>query len=171
MLAIVLCPGPSLSKLEAIPPCARSIAINRAATKFEADIWAAMDYPILRDYHKKVLGNPGLFTFSTTWQDIGHRLKRFPKVYLREELEGWWGGKLPFKTFPASLVFAGWMGATEIDVYGCDWEGNKDFDGVVAGESRTDDRWLAEKKMCGEVIADLSKRGVTVRRMNLVSQL
>ncbi len=163
MLAVILCPGPSLAKLEAIPECDLSIAINRAAIRFPVDFWAAMDYPILKKHRDEIRGEPRLFTFSQTWKDVGHRLKSFPRVYLREELEIWWGGKLPFKTFPASLVFAAWWGAREIEVYGCDWAGNLDFDGTVAGEDRSDDRWALERKMCGEVIETLKGRGVHVQ--------
>jgi len=59
------------------------------------------------------------------------------------------------------------LGATEIDVYGADWSGTRDFDGHADPRNRRDEkRWEDERKTFAELAAVLAERGIVLRRIN-----
>lgn len=64
-----------------------------------------------------------------------------------------------------AVLLAFSLGATTIDVYGADWTGTRDYDGVEAGENRTPDRWDAERHDWDILTAWLNERGVIARRV------
>ena len=64
----------------------------------------------------------------------------------------------------AAIVYAAFKGATEIDVYGADWEGTADFDGVQGGKNRSEDRWREERGIFGALQVVLKQRGCEVTR-------
>jgi hypothetical protein len=160
MNVALLCPGPSLANLTEAPKADVTIGVNRAACRFPCQWWAATDYPLIRDWQHAVLGDPRLLTKRQTWIDLRHRLK-FSDVLLLDSLEclvkGW-----DVKTATASLVLAGTLGATRIDVYGADWTDAPDFDGTtVVGTDRGAQRWDEERATWNAVIAHL---GIPVKR-------
>ena len=169
MKAVILNPGPSLANLDAVPECDLSIAVNRAALKFPCTIWAAADYPMIRDNWKQVLGQPRILTIDQTWHDIGHRValdlettrEEIFKTYLNTKDVNW-----PMCTSFMAVVCAARAGATEIEIYGADWEGTEDFDGTqAAGEDRTEQRWEGERATFIPLCEVLKKKGVEVRRI------
>lgn len=170
MTSIILCPGPSLSRLESLPFCDLSIAVNRAALRFAVDVWASSDYPMIRNNYMSILGTPILLTMKQTAQDLpAFRLAGFPTVKIMEQIEvpkslGWLN-----KTMTAAMAYAYTEGAKQIDIYGCDWEGELDYDGTKAGENRSDARWELERADYRKLANWLGERGVEVRRISWAS--
>lgn len=166
MNAVLLCPGPSLARLKSLPECGISLAVNRAATLFAVDWFCASDYPMIRDYGPKVLGRPSLLTIRQTAHDLRNRLDRFRSVKVAEDVLAGYGSPLKHhKTAMLALLFAAWCGASTITVYGADWQGRTDFDGVNAGENRSDARWDEERREWELMLIPwLAERGVKVER-------
>lgn len=168
MKAVLLCPGPSLSRLDAVPPCDIAAAVNRAACRFACDWWVATDYPLIRDWRGAVLGTPRLFTRGGTWRDIAHRgwfdaTKATTTDDLACPVPHW-----SDKTATATLVLLASLGATQIDVYGSDMTDAPDFDGFTQkGTDRTAARWSTERATWDEIAAWLAGRGVSVNRITL----
>lgn len=165
MNALLLCPGPSLARFE-MRPADLVVCVNRAALKFRCDAWAALDWTIVKAHGHDVQGSPILVTSGDT-----------PRLLERECIK-WRGAQV----FPADLfdyiphpvnyvlfsattglVYAAWRGATEIDVYGCDWAGTEDYDGVIGGANRTQFRWTSEKLIWAATLEALRAKGVEVR--------
>ncbi len=163
MVVAILNPGPSLANLLTLPKCDLSIAVNRAALRFECNIWAATDYPMIRDYQVFAMGNPKLLTRRQTWTDIKHRV-RLPLAGIVDDLALNVPANWLAKTMTCAMAYAYAWGAHRIELYGCDWAGTKDFDGKEAGENRTDARWEAEKSEAGMLIEWLASRKVEVKR-------
>ena len=65
-----------------------------------------------------------------------------------------------------ALVYAGYRGATRVDVYGADWAPDApDWDGVAAGRNRTADRFALERGIWeNRLVPWLAARGVEVVR-------
>lgn len=162
MHAVVLCPGESLRLMDRLPQCDMSIGVNRAALAFRVDWFAASDYPMIRNHIESLPGTPSLLTLRQTEIDLRNRLSRFPRVCIAESLP------CPLKhpkTMMLAVLLAFSLGATTIDVYGADWTGTRDYDGVEAGENRTPDRWDAERHDWDILTAWLNERGVIARRV------
>lgn len=160
MTAVVLCPGPSLAKLPALPPCDVSLAVNRAALRFAADWWAASDYPLIKWNIDNLMGNPNLLTRRQTYIDMHDRLSRFPQIRLVEDVPGTAGLN---KTMLFAAALAADLGAKRIDLYGCDMAGETDYDGAKAGEDRSEARWARERLELAELTDWLKGRGCELR--------
>lgn len=165
MTAALLCPGPSLAWLDALPPCDTAVGVNRAVCRFPCAVWAALDYTTIRDWQLDVVGAPALLTRRQTWADIGRRCPRFTDARLVEDyacpVSGW-----AEKTATAALVMLATVGATAIAVYGADWTDAPDFDGFTQkGSERGETRWLRERAVWAELAAWLAGEGVTLRRL------
>lgn len=160
MRVVVLSPGPSLAKLKAVPPADVVIGINRAAFVFECDWWAVLDSPFIREARPKIVGKPHLFTRAE------YRPK-YPDWHSRsvEGLAGYCPNihELAVFTAPAALIFAGWLGADYIDIYGCDMAGSGSFDGS-SSDARTEDRWQRERRLFDIAGQQLAAHGVKVTR-------
>jgi hypothetical protein len=170
MHAIILCPGPSLATYAA-HSADLVIGVNRAALAHECNVWATLDYPMIRDNADKLLGRPNLLTRRQTLIDIARRparLQRFAEVRMVDDLDDFCPPTLGYGRFSsaAALIYAAERGATQIDVYGADWAGTADFDGVNAGENRGAARWQAEAELwLGHLVPWLAHRGVKVNRL------
>lgn len=167
MTAVVLCPGPSLARLTAAPAADLTIGVNRATTAFACDVWAALDYPLIRDQHAAVIGTPALLTRAQTWTDIGRHLP-LALAGTADALRGAFpvaGCAWDRFTATTAIVYAASAGATRIDVYGADMAGTAGFDAADAGENRDAGRWGAERVIFDRLTDVLSGRGVSVNRI------
>jgi hypothetical protein len=72
----------------------------------------------------------------------------------------------PLYSATIALIYAAFRGATDIEVFGADWKGEEDFDGVKAGERRSEIRWNQEAKLWGTICKWLADHNVQVRRIN-----
>lgn len=161
MTAAILCPGPSLANLQALPPCDVSIAVNRAALRFACDWWAALDHPLFRAIDAQVMGSPLLLTRRED------RKRHSTRAGIdTETLEAWlphmptrWG----LFSMTAAMVLAASLGAKRIDIYGCDWAiGAADFDGhQFETNRRQEDRFALEREVYA---ATVNAIGVEVTR-------
>jgi hypothetical protein len=155
MRAVILAPGPSLSRLA---------AVNRAILRFpHAHVWAASDYPTIK-YHHAASSAVQLLTRSQTWVDV----QRFPAVAamgvaivedLSVPVAGWSN-----YTATSALGFLRTIGAARVDVYGADMHGTVDYDGKEAGENRGAERWAAERDIWGRLVAWMVGMGCEVVR-------
>lgn len=75
MTVALLCPGPSLARTFDDDFAGIRVGVNRAAVGFRCDLWAALDYPMLRDEQDNVLGTPELLTRRQTWEDFGRQAR------------------------------------------------------------------------------------------------
>ena len=159
----ILCPGPSLARYDPIDFAGLVIAVNRAAVAFYCHCWAVADYPVIRDYHAKVLGTPTILTRRQTWTDIGHRVRMTAKIIEDIDLPG--APPWNLKTMTCAMAYAYATGAKRIELHGCDWEGTADYDGVQAGEDRTDKRWEQERAAVNNLSEWMRARGTEVVRV------
>jgi hypothetical protein len=172
MNAAICCPGPSLRETwRGREGYDTVIAVNRAALVVECDVWAAVDYwPTIKENHAAILGNPALFTSATTWGDIRGKFREFTLKATAEDVEQWFGRRLARRrTMPLSLMLAGFIGATHVDIYGDDKTPAPDFDGHKNEDTmlhRNPGRWADEQADCDAITAFLNARGVQVCRRN-----
>ncbi len=163
MTAAILCPGLSLSRLSAVPTCDLSIAVNRAALAFMCDVWAATDYTMIRENTSRIAKTTKVLTRRTTWADAHRYCQQQPTTFtddIKIDAPKSW----QIKTITCAMAYAFTQGATRIDLYGCDWTGELDYDGVKAGEDRSDARWSQERVDALALMEWLDGNGVeTVR--------
>jgi hypothetical protein len=168
MRAVLLCPGPSLARLTCVPDSELSIGVNRAATAFAVGVWACCDLPAIEQWHEQVIGSPTLVCGQEAWDNLRDR-----KITWRGEtcfsasMASYCPPGMNWTMFSSTvaLIHAAFRGATQIDVYGCDWAGTADFDGVQAGKNRSPDRWKLEREIWQNVLVPwLAARGVTITR-------
>ncbi len=167
MTAALLCPGPSLCQTyPGYGGFDLVIGVNGTAASYRVDVWAACDYPMLRDYFGLVIGRPKVLTRDQTWTDLrgrtGLKLATTTDVLL-SYVPSDKGATL--YTATSALVFAARAGATEISVYGADMKGEGGFKEGDAGENRTEARWQSERVVFAKVVEWLAGRGVEVRRI------
>jgi hypothetical protein len=167
--AAVICFGES-SRLFPGDFCGLTIAVNRAALQFRADVWAAGDEPMLRTVSQHVLGTPIWLTTAGTaalardhgpaWR--GQQVVEFES--LNRIIDSTW---LPWTLFTvtAAVVYAASRGATEVECYGMDWKGEQDADGWKEAGNRSDERWKLEAGLFHRLQDELQKRGCQVTRV------
>lgn len=173
--AAVLCPGPSLESFPGREGYDVLIGVNRAAGRFACDYWAMLD--AVPFYHTTPIGAPAALCQYPEWVKVlkyiadggnpcPHRHLDLKDVdaWLRPELHG-----VParFKySMLAGITLAHAIGAVEVDVYGADWAGTQDFDGVeLAKNCRDDRRWRLEKEGFHVLTTSLLNFGTRVRRV------
>jgi hypothetical protein len=167
MKAAILCPGPSLSEFDRAAEYDLRVGVNRAATLIPCDVWCATDHPLYERVQRQVLGAPIWFTAQASADQIHERGTRWRgQVITCESIPD------PYKTVDwdffsllAAIGYAVHAGCKRIEVYGADWSGVKDFDGVEAGNTRSDDRWKLESNLFELARQELAARGITVLRM------
>jgi hypothetical protein len=167
MTYAILCPGPSLSTFADSDHEGPIITVNRSGLLYPSEVWAATDYPMIRNNYEAVKGNPNLLTRRQTAADLpAFRKSRFARVEIVEEIVGVPVGlNWQDKTMTCAMIFAFVNGASKIDIYGCDWTGEADYDGVLAGEDRSESRWAKERAVYDGIVDWLKGKGVEVRRM------
>lgn len=166
MNATLLCPGPSLSGYGG-QGAGIVVGVNRAATAHRCDVWAATDRPLIMSTADQVLGEPVLYTIEATRESINRRGRSWPyAVVTHSDVAGGQvdNGRHPWTRFTAcaALQYLAWSGATHIDVWGCDWAGDQDWDGERLGSNnRTRQRWDEERAIWDGVI---NSNELTVKR-------
>jgi hypothetical protein len=148
--AVLLCPGPSLS---AYTPGGHGlvVAVNRAATLHRCNVWSAIDTPTLKTNYGRTVtpaADLRLLTIAATAEKADRTGWRFRSVITHDTLAGGAvdNGRHPWTRYSATagLFYAIHAGATRVDVYGADMQGEQDWDGVLAGETRNNERWERE---------------------------
>jgi hypothetical protein len=164
MTGALLCPGPSLARLREPPRAGLTVAVNRAATLFRCDWWAAADLPLVETWGDSVRGDPLLFTKRDTRASLARRGSPWAACAARccEDL-ACPVPRFDLFTAPAALVLMAVKGCRRIDVYGADWTPGPDFDGVAAGENRSAERWAVERGIWDAVVAWLADRASVER--------
>jgi hypothetical protein len=152
MTAAILCPGPSLAHASAFEGELR-IGVNRAVTAHKCDVWACCDYQCFFKVRDEVIGWPILLTNAESAKRV-----RWTEVITFESLQ------LKPETFSAiaAVWYAVDKGAKVINVYGCDLEGEADWDGVKAGETRTKVRWEHERAVWASTWGCLKTQGISL---------
>jgi hypothetical protein len=194
MRAALLCPGPSLSDTYPGPTgFDLVVAVNRAGMWHRIDAWAVMDWPLMLKTEPPILmpvwqrvllaqdggrgdGRPVLVTHRDSLEMINRKKVDWPgEVFdsnvLGAAAAGGTGsdGACPaagamLYTAPRAMLYAAHRGAKAIDVYGADWSGKADADGVEAGANRSPRRWTNEAAIWQRVTDWLKPRGVSVER-------
>ncbi len=156
MKATILCPGPSLAgefNGDLI------IGINRSVLSHKCDVWAANDESTIRS--NSPTGKPLLLTKRDT---VVAAPERFLSVLYTDDLDGP-SFRWNLKTMICAMVFALRVGnATNIDIFGFDAIGTKDYDGREAGQDRSEKRWLDELEIYRMTVGWLGGQGCTVTR-------
>ena len=179
--AAVLCPGPSLAQVTpaTLAPYPCLLGVNRGVEVHPCHWWSALDghtYTFTRPVNRPVL-------VCSRGTYLGLRRPR-PELADWPWLDCRWidaaGGlhAVPWRktSMTTAIVLAAELGAARVDVYGCDWDGEADWDGRMderynRGEDRTDaggrvieGRWTMERRLFADVRAALAARGVQLER-------
>lgn len=166
MTAAVLCPGPSLARTFDPDFGGLTLAVNRAALAYSADVWCANDLPLIDAIAGGVKGSPSLWCNKdslASLQQRPHALAANGRAFAELEcpVPAW-----HLFTASAALVVAAHLGATFIMVYGADWTDAPDFDGGTPPSCRRNaDRWKQEQGIWSGVEEWLGSRGVSVFRV------
>lgn len=182
MNAAILCPGPSVQNYplngdlrvsEMSPTKPRPydviVGVNRAASLHACDFWCLLDhytYDLL-----PVIGKPTIVCHASIYNSM---VREFPAanshVHLALENIDENFQICNWRTWSASLaiVVAFTQGVDLIECYGMDWVGTSDWDGFSQTQQRRSaKRWLAERKLFGQIRDWLGARGCTVRRVGV----
>ena len=166
--AAVLCPGPSL--VETYAPREGEfqlvIGVNRAVGRFRCHSWVMLD---ARTFRLVVpVGQPVIVASRAVYKlacasnpdavrhaFLAHRPGLVPTDEVRWNAFG----------STTAIELAARLGARQIDVFGMDMAGDKDFDGYCDDrQDRTTERWAREGRTVQELFAALAKRGVSCHR-------
>ncbi len=173
MKSIVLSPGPSLATYTP-QPCDFVVGVNRAAQLHRVDYWSCGDTPAIQSFNEKVIGSPTIICPRVTMDALNdHKFVWRGEFACSTDLlvpfihpaEVNW----PWCSMLVGLTFAAWKGATQIELYGADWDGKNDWDGEAAGKNRSEDRWREEKSIFGALQIVLGRRGINLQRMQPAS--
>lgn len=166
----IFCPGPSLAGWLANTPGepASRITVNRAAGVIEAAWWSALDATSVENCN--AIGNPKILTTVMMKRKLLHKVpeakdRPFENV---DEIKppGLGGIKWIRYSMTVAIGFAASLGAKKIDVYGADWNGEQDYDGVkLVGCQRTEKRWTKEADLFKTIQTALTSVGVELKRI------
>jgi hypothetical protein len=161
MKAVLFAPGPSLSRAPAEIPADVAIGVNRAAIARGVGFWVCLDSPALKRFSPLIRGKPRLLTRAENRPK--HTAMPGPTV---EEVQAWCPSvEVTHYSAVAGLALAGWLGATDVTVYGADWTDAADFDGYRCPDANRDAaRWDRERRHWEALTAYLFDRGVKVKR-------
>lgn len=156
MKVAILCPGPSLARTwSRKPEYTLIIAVNRAILHESCHWWSVGDWTTVQD----IAGRPtnGIVSQDDTIRFIrGGSLisaDRVPPQLLRwSELPT----PHPAYSMVAALGLAAHLGAKDVDIYGDDKSGDKDWDGHMAGKNRGDERWARERTVLAKALMSLA---------------
>jgi len=166
----ILCPGPSITMY---PQSDRSkydlrIGINRGIGAYHCHYWVFLDFRAFTQMHSILSYRPGILTTPNIAQKIrridGHELYQI-KVMERATISD------SIKWTRYSLIAAivgsiSTLGATSIDVFGADWNGDTDFDGEYTNRfNRNPTRWQKESDMFDQIKDWAEYHGTIVNRI------
>lgn len=180
MIAAVLTPGPSLSRIASVDlsPYHATWAVNTAIKLVRADWLAAGDPEAV----KRSIGNArprlGLLTMGSTAKQVadcptwhGLHMTTWSDIPLIEEHEK--RGRPLSWSVQTALCHAAHFGAERIDLYGCDIF-RPDFDpwqtadaAGYHGEDRNRQRWERERLDLELTTQLLAESGTTIKRIDL----
>jgi hypothetical protein len=183
--AAVLCPGPSLANVRAADLIEYDalLGVNRAVERAACQWWVALDAHTFG--FTRPVNRPVLVTSRGTYRSLRARtpeLADWPWLDCRwvdpigQHVVRW--RKTSMTT---AIVLAAELGAKRIDVYGCDWDGEADWDGRTdarynRGEDKAgpdgrtiEGRWTMERRLFAELAEALAGRGATVKRCRVQS--
>ncbi len=167
MKIALLCPGPSLARYTGTD-ADLIVGVNRVPLSIKCDVWAVNDYPVIRKLYEQIIGFPAIVSRRQTLLDVRHRLGKFEKLVSVDDVKK----QPPIKrwqqlTMTAAMVWALNNECTQLDIYGCDQAGTKDWDGLEWGEDRSEKRWADEKERYGLIVAWMVENGCEVNKMEL----
>lgn len=180
MIAAVLTPGPSLSRISSVDLSAYDVtwAVNTAIKLVRADWLAAGDPEAVKRSIGPFRPRLGLLTMGTTAKEIencptwsGIRIATWSDVPTIDEHER--RGRPLSWSIQTALCHAAHLGARRIDLYGCDLY-RPDFDpwqtvdaAGYQGEDRNRQRWERERRDIELTTSILAEAGATVQRIDL----
>ncbi len=157
MRIAVLCPGPSLATTWSSIrwPYDLRIAVNRAILHHPCEWWSVGDWTTLQD----VDGRPsvGICAQDDTVR-LTHGGSLIPLMRTPPMLVAWSELPQPYPGYSmvAAIALAAHLGGTQIDIYGDDKHGVKDWDGMAAGANRGEERWAKERMVMTNTMAKLT---------------
>ena len=168
MNARILCPGPSLATYQPGEFRGTTIGVNRAATAFACDVWAALDWPLVVQQSPLVIGSPILLTSTASIESLRRRMIWRGAIQNCDVFAYCLRTYANARTYTMNMAcgYAYSAGFTDIAIYGADWAGTLDFDGAKAGEKRDQDRWQREQELFGHMAEEMATHGVKVSRVN-----
>ncbi len=179
MIAAVLCPGPSLMRAPIdLAQYKATWSVNTAIRLIKTDWLAAGDPNAVQRAIGAYRPRLGLLTMGATAKAIegcpswhGLHITTWDDVPLIEEHNA--KGNPMSWSVQTALCHASHMGATRIDLYGCDLF-RPDFDpwqtadaSGYHGEDRNRSRWDREREDLRETFSILADHGTTIQRIDL----
>ena len=165
MNAAILCPGPSLSRFQDRSGYDLVIGVNRSAVAHAVDVWCCGDWPLYQRVQQDVIGSPLWFTDPNSAGYVGvHGPAWRGKLTTFDQIDPHIENDWKIYSLYAAVGYAVVAGATRIEVYGADWNGEKDFDGTLAGNTRDENRWRVEASGFRALVEILGRRGIELSR-------
>lgn len=167
MKTALLCPGPSLADYQ---PADHElvVGVNRAVSVTPCDFFVFLDD---RPFYSATPPNePCLVTSGMIYRRFVRKgLVSSARPFIdRANLN--YGGKSPWGRFSATnaLILLENLGATEIECFGVDMVGTKDWDGFGHDKDKRDvARWKEEANLWNQLTEYLAARGVSVTRQGV----
>ncbi len=171
MRAAILNPGPSLLHTwkGRTDKHGLLIGVNRVALNYPVDVWACGDYPLVQEIQDSVFGCPTLLSAQNSIDQLNTVERPWRgKTIAFESLYSWLHpaeNKISW-TFTTSLCAIAYAASVceHIDIYGADWKGVKDYDGVEAGMNRSEERWKTEAGIYNALVKHLETKNISVTR-------
>jgi hypothetical protein len=171
--AALLCPGPSLAAFPGRNGYDVVLGVNRAARRVPCDYWVFLDAHVPRDFGPPA-GRPTLVSRACALRRVtrglaagqakwAEGLEHFPLEDLPKPAS--WPSKWDNLSLLAALALAVHLGAVEIECWGVDWDGVRDWDGYSdARQNRTETRWSRERDLFNAIVVGLAAKGIRVSR-------
>jgi hypothetical protein len=181
MKVAILCPGPSIRFFRG-GAYSQLIGVNRAVLLYRCDWWAVSDRQIIfQAFDDGIDYQPKIFTRSDNKKHMAASGRPVVREYFNQCHKKWYEDpdlkprfqnvgehkcNWPLFTATAAIVLAKRLGAKQIDIYGADMRGTRDFDGFEGeGYNRTEDRWDTERTILNRLTAWMADHGTTIRRV------
>lgn len=167
MKTALLCPGPSLADYQ--PGEHELVAgVNRAVSVAPCDFWVFLDDRPF--FSATPIGEPCLVTSSMIYRRFERKKLLTNAGPFIDRARLLFDGDARWGRFSATnaLVLLANLGATEIECFGVDMVGTKDWDGFGHEQDKRDvARWKEEAALWGQVTSHLAARGVVVSRQGV----
>lgn len=170
--AAILCPGPSIERFPGRDAGRFSILIgvNRAVQRVYCDYWSMLDGDLTFGIAANPIGFPTILCDYNLWRKVQKLHPERSEKHAHVATQDITIPKRPIKwhtwSATAAIALAVHLGARDIECWGMDWTGVKDFDGYShALSDRSESRWNREAQ-CYRALCDYlaEEHGAIVRR-------
>jgi len=168
MRAQILCPGPSLPAAPSRDGYDVVLGVNRAVGVAPCDYWVMLDGALVWRISRPV-GHPVIVCSHSMHKELWDNYldSRDHKWLDAMSFKDKYCTSMEWAIFSATtaVICAASLGATQIDMWGADMAGTREFDGPMPERAtRNEARWEREARILDRISNHLWTRGVKVER-------